>query len=100
MIIALSNGTGYTLSLDEDPTLINNIAPTLGFDNIGSIAYHSSVGDYFVADSVAKLTRIDSFFIHSDLVLEGLSSNGTGNSILTEIQISESPSKPHHVSSD
>ena len=91
VIISLSNGTGYTLSLDEDPTLINNIAPTLGFDNIGSIAYHSSVGDYFVADSVAKLTRINSFFIHSDLVLEGLSSNGTGNSILTEIQISESP---------
>ena len=29
--------------------------------------------------------------LYTDLVVEGLSSNGSGNSILTEIQISESP---------
>ena len=91
VIITLSSGDGYTLSLDEDPALTNNIAPTLGFDNVGSVAYHTTAGDYFAGDSIAKLTRINAFFIHSDLVVEGLSSNGSGNSILTEIQISESP---------
>lgn len=78
--------------LGTTPALVNNICSTLGIyhpNPLGVTFLHNN--DYFEADSVANLTPINSFLLHSDIVENGLRVNNGVADILTEIQISAPP---------
>ena len=47
--------------------------------------------DYWEAESIAQLTPINSFLIHSDIIENGLRVNNGVANILTEIQLSGPP---------
>ena len=88
VIVTLASG----FQLEQSSILPNNIAGlTLGFTNPNRIISYSHENDYFEADSIAGLTRINSFYLHGDLVLEGLTVNNGFDNVLTEIQITNPP---------
>jgi len=76
-------------------TWIPNVAFTLGFaSQSGSAAKVSTYdGEYFEAENVARLTRINGYLLHGDIVNQGLSLNNCYSTILTEIQLSVGPGK-------
>jgi hypothetical protein len=78
--------------LEQSPLLPNNIAGlTLGYTDPNRIISFTHENDYFEADTIAGLTRINSFYLHGDLVLEGLTVNNGFDNVLTEIQITNPP---------
>lgn len=88
------------LGINTDPLAENNVAYTLGFttDVFGQF---TGRGQKFVADEIAKLNRINSYLLHSDIVQDGISINSSYDSILTEIQLDVGPGelitfRPYH----
>jgi hypothetical protein len=77
------------LEFRTDSNLINSVASVLGFTSTpGSpplIATYD--GDFFEAENVARLNRINSYLLHADIANEGLSVNNSYSNILTEIQL-------------
>lgn len=91
VILKMITGLSFLTDLD----LPNNIAFTLGFaSQSGSAAKVSTYdGEYFEAENVARLTRINGYLLHGDIVNQGLSLNNSFSTILTEIQLSVGPGK-------
>ena len=88
IIVALASGFQF----EQSPMLPNNIAGlTLGYTDPNRIISFTHENDYFEADTIAGLTRINSFYLHGDLVLEGLTVNNGFDNVLTEIQITNPP---------
>ena len=87
VILILSTGITY----EQSTTLPNNISGILGYIDQDRVISHQLDNDYFEADGVAQLTRINAFYIHADMVLEGLTINNGYDSVLAEVQISEPP---------
>lgn len=77
---------------NNDPLYPNNIAYTLGFDGPNPLVATFS-GQTFTAQSVARLNRINSYLLHSDIVKNGISVNSKQANILTEIQLDVQPGK-------
>lgn len=70
----------------------DNVAPTLGLSSpSGYTATYD--GEYFEAEGIAQLNRINSYLLQGDIVNQGLSINNTYATIMTEIQLSVSPGK-------
>jgi len=84
IVITLADNLG----MFADPLATNNVADTLGFTSDINATY---TGQHFEGDSVAKLNRINSYLLHTDLVNDGISINSSFDSILAEIQLTADP---------
>ena len=94
-----ANASTQRIIVEMDPGFIlgvapyqNNICKTFGItikDPEGIKYLHAN--DYWEAESIAQLTPINSFLIHSDIIENGLRVNNGVANILTEIQLSGPP---------
>ena len=94
-----ANASTQRIIVEMDPGFIlgvapykNNICKTFGI----TVEYPEGIeylhaNDYWEAESIAQLTPINSFLIHSDIIENGLRVNNGVANILTEIQLSGPP---------
>jgi len=83
----------YTLSgVRIDFTVANSIRTVLGFDSrLSPLAGNSTAGQSEFSDNTAVFNRINSFFVRSSMVNNGLPLNNVGSGIIAAIPITSPP---------